>query len=107
MIGAGLAEAGASARARHEMIRSRTSRASVRDEPLAQLAEHLTFNQGVGGSIPPRLTIPFAESFRALLAFSHCRRSTPLLASVLITVLLRTNCWCRLGRRASHAPFDG
>src|SRR5712692_1261540 len=62
MIGAGLAEAGASARARHEMIRSRTSGASVRDEPLAQLAEHLTFNQGVGGSIPPRLTIHFGSS---------------------------------------------
>ncbi len=26
--------------------------------PLAQLAEHLTFNQGVGGSNPPWLTIP-------------------------------------------------
>lgn len=31
----------------------------MRDEPLAQLGEHLTFNQGVGGSIPPRLTITF------------------------------------------------
>jgi hypothetical protein len=26
-------------------------------EPLAQLVEHLTFNQGVGGSSPPWLTI--------------------------------------------------
>jgi hypothetical protein len=26
------------------------------DEPLAQSAEHLTFNQGVLGSIPRRLT---------------------------------------------------
>ena len=27
-----------------------------RGEPLAQSVEHLTFNQGVGGSIPPWLT---------------------------------------------------
>jgi hypothetical protein len=47
-----------SARSRHKMLRSTTNVAQALDEPLAQLAEHLTFNQGVGGSIPPRLTNP-------------------------------------------------
>jgi hypothetical protein len=35
----------------------------VLDEPLAQLAEHLTFNQGVLGSIPRRLTTEFRRTF--------------------------------------------
>ncbi len=29
------------------------------EEPLAQLVEHLTFNQRVGGSNPPWLTISY------------------------------------------------
>src|SRR5215470_9577751 len=41
----------------HMMLTSSSHALYVRTEPLAQLAEHLTFNQGVGGSIPPRLTI--------------------------------------------------
>src|SRR5215467_10108913 len=41
----------------HMMLTSSSHALYVRVEPLAQLAEHLTFNQGVGGSIPPRLTI--------------------------------------------------
>jgi hypothetical protein len=32
-------------------------RYSMRREPLAQLVEHLTFNQGVAGPSPARLTI--------------------------------------------------
>jgi hypothetical protein len=36
-------------------------RYSKRREPLAQLVEHLTFNQGVLGSIPRRLTIHDAQ----------------------------------------------
>jgi hypothetical protein len=32
-------------------------------EPLAQLVEHLTFNQGVLGSIPRRLTTEFRRTF--------------------------------------------
>src|SRR5215470_16046164 len=48
-----------SAENQHMMLRSSPHASEVRTEPLAQLVEHLTFNQGVGGSIPPRLTILF------------------------------------------------
>jgi hypothetical protein len=34
----------------------------VLEEPLAQLVEHLTFNQGVLGSIPRRLTTKVTRS---------------------------------------------
>ena len=59
------------------MIRSWLSDALVRDEPLAQLAEHLTFNQGVGGSIPPRLTI-LPSALSANLSPPETSRSTLL-----------------------------
>ncbi|CEO88141.1 hypothetical protein SSCH_150020 [Syntrophaceticus schinkii] len=41
--------------------------------PLAQLVEHLTFNQGVAGSIPAWLTIYQASSMEAFFiwCFDH------------------------------------
>src|SRR6266436_3874508 len=39
-----------------------------RDEPLAQMGEHLTFNQGVLGSIPRRLT-KYLERFHVTSDF--------------------------------------
>ena len=53
------AEAPVSAHGQHKVLESPASASEVPVEPLAQLVEHLTFNQGVGGSIPPRLTICF------------------------------------------------
>ncbi len=35
----------------------------LESEPLAQLVEHLTFNQGVEGSNPSWLTILFVSTF--------------------------------------------
>src|SRR6266704_954699 len=90
------------------MIRSWLSDVPVRDEPLAQLAEHLTFNQGVGGSIPPRLTIPFAPTFQAFLYRATLGAVAARSAAVLITVLLRPGDRCRLARcRAGYEPLDG
>jgi hypothetical protein len=40
--------------------------------PLAQSVEHLTFNQGVGGSSPPWLTIIFPGTAR-IARFLFCR----------------------------------
>jgi hypothetical protein len=42
-------------------VESGRTRRKRLDEPLAQLVEHLTFNQGVLGSIPRRLTSYFSE----------------------------------------------
>jgi len=46
----------------HKALESRPTVLQVRAEPLAQSVEHLTFNQGVPGSNPGRLTSPFALS---------------------------------------------
>ncbi len=47
----------------HKALESRPGAPEVLVEPLAQLAEHLTFNQGVLGSIPRRLTTEFRRTF--------------------------------------------
>ena len=41
----------------HPVLRCDTDAEYFADGPLAQLVEHLTFNQGVAGPIPARPTI--------------------------------------------------
>ena len=53
-------------------------------DSLAQLAEHLTFNQGVRGSNPRWITNMNRDSFESLFFFS-LKRKLKLVAEVIFT----------------------
>ena len=69
-------------------------------EPLAQLVEHLTFNQGVEGSSPSWLTISFTCARVAELADALDLGSSVF--DVGVQVPPRAPCFCGRGSAVEH-----